>query len=158
MGQAVLAEERVEPYVARRNARLLNALPMERLTPVALAATRVRNILKAGEATRLVPTAHWRSPLEWLSQVQPALFQHEEERVLHQITGQLQERDTEAVGQFHSDAAFSLLEALTEPVNRFFDAVLVMAPDEAIRRNRLLLLAGVDSLYRSIGDFSRLVV
>jgi len=33
-----------------------------------------------------------------------------------------------------------------------------MAPDEAIRRNRLLLLAGVDALYRIIGDFSKLVV
>jgi len=158
VGQAVLAEEHVEPYVARNNARLLNELPVNRLTPVALAATRVRNILKAGEAARLVPTAHWRSPLEWLSQVQPALFQHEEERALHRMTGQLQERVTEAVGQFHSDAAFSLLESLTEPVNRFFDAVLVMAPDESIRRNRLLLLASVDSLYRAIGDFSRLVV
>jgi glycyl-tRNA synthetase beta chain len=90
--------------------------------------------------------------------VQPALFQHEEERVLHQMTEQLQERVTEAVGRFDSEETFSLLETLTEPVNRFFDAVLVMAPDEAIRRNRLLLLAGVDALYRIIGDFSKLVV
>lgn len=156
--QAVLAEERAEPFAVRANARMLNALPMERLIPVALAATRVRNILKAGEAVKLVPTATWRLPVEWLSQVNPSLFQHEEERILHEMALQFQGRIAEAATHFRSDEVFSLLEAFTEPVNRFFDAVLVMAPDEAIRRNRLLLLAGVDALYRYIGDFSKLVV
>lgn len=156
--QAVLAEERVEPFAARANAWMLNALPVERLTPVALAATRVRNILKAGEAAKLVPTAAWRSPSEWLSQVETALFQHEEERLLYEMAVQLQKKVAEAAERFHCEEVFSLLEAFTEPVNRFFDAVLVMAPEEAVRRNRLLLLAGVDALYRHVGDFSKLVV
>jgi glycyl-tRNA synthetase beta chain len=156
--QAVLAEERIEPFAARANARMLNALSMERLTPVALAATRVRNILKSGEATKLVPAVVWRPPLEWLAQVDTTLFQQEEEHTLHERTLQHQQQITEAAERFRSEEVFSLLEAFTEPVNRFFDAVLVMAPDEAIRRNRLLLLAGVDALYRYLGDFSKLVV
>ncbi|GIV16859.1 MAG: glycine--tRNA ligase beta subunit [Armatimonadota bacterium] len=156
--QAVLAEERVEPFATRANARMLNALPMEQLTPVALAATRVRNILKAGEAVKLVPTATLRPPLEWLGQVDTALFQQEEERVLYEMVLQSQQQIIEAVMCFRSEEVFSLLESFTEPVNRFFDAVLVMAPEEAIRRNRLCLLAGVDALYRYIGDFSKLVV
>jgi glycyl-tRNA synthetase beta chain len=156
--QTVLAEERIEPFAARAHAQLLHALPAERLTPVALAATRVRNILKASEAAKLVPTAVWRPAPEWLQQVETTLFQHEEERALHEMTGQLRKAIAEAAEQFRSEEVFSLLEAFTNPVNRFFDAVLVMAPDEAIRRNRLLLLAGVDSLYRTIGDFSKLVV
>lgn len=156
--QAVLAEERVEPSVAHSNARLLNALPLERIAPVALAATRVRNILKAGEATKLVPTADWRLPQEWLSQVEPDLFQHEEERILYELSGQVQKRVAEAAEQLRSEEVFSALESFTEPVNRFFDAVLVMAPEESTRRNRLRLLAGVDALYRYVADFSRLVV
>ncbi|MCS7310906.1 MAG: DALR anticodon-binding domain-containing protein, partial [Armatimonadetes bacterium] len=156
--QAVLAEERIEPFFARRNAHLLNGLPVERLTPVALAATRVRNILKSGEATKLVPTAAWRAPAEWLAQVDTAIFQHEEERTLHEIALHLQPRVAEAAAGAQSEGVFAHLERLTEPVNRFFDAVLVMAPEEATRRNRLLLLAGVDALYRYVGDFSRLVV
>lgn len=156
--QAVLAEERVEPRSARSNAHLLNALPAERLTPVALAATRVRNILKAGEATKLVPTATWQPPASWLQQVDASLFQHDEERALYETASQHQARIAEAASRLQTEEVFSLLEAFTEPVNRFFDAVLVMAPEEALRRNRLLLLAGVDTLYRYVGDFSKLVV
>lgn len=156
--QAVLAEEHVEPFAARANAHMLNALPTEQLTPVALAATRVRNILKAGEAVKLVPTATLRPPSVWLAQVDAALFQHDEERALYEIALQRQQQIVEAATRFRSEGVFSLLEDFTEPVNRFFDAVLVMAPEETIRRNRLHLLAGVDALYRCIGDFSKLVV
>ncbi|MEJ5252572.1 MAG: glycine--tRNA ligase subunit beta [Chthonomonadetes bacterium] len=156
--QVVLAEERVEPLVARSNAQMLNALPVERLTPVALAATRVRNILKAGEAAKLVPTATWQSPAGWLQQVDTSLFQHDEERALYEVASQHEARVVESAARSQADEVFSLLEAFTEPVNRFFDAVLVMAPEEALRRNRLLLLAGVDALYRYVGDFSKLVV
>ncbi len=156
--QAVLAEERVEPRAARSNAQMLNALPAERLTLVALAATRVRNILKASEATKLVPTAMWQPPASWLQQVDASLFQHEEERALYQTASRHEAQIAEAAARLQTEEVFSLLEALTEPVNRFFDAVLVMAPEEALRRNRLLLLAGVDARYRYVGDFSRLVV
>jgi len=156
--QAVLAEERAEPFAARANARVLNTLPMERLTPIALAATRVRNILKAGEAVKLVPTAAWQSPSEWLSQVDVSLFRYDEERALYELALQYRQQIADAAAAFQSEEVFALLERFTEPVNRFFDAVLVMAPEEAMRRNRLLLLAGIDALYRYIGDFSRLVV
>jgi glycyl-tRNA synthetase beta chain len=71
---------------------------------------------------------------------------------------QNQQQIAEAAAGFRSGEVFSLLEAFTEPVHRFFDAVLVMAPEEGVRRNRLLLLAAVDALYRYVGDFSRLVV
>lgn len=158
VAQAVLAEERVEPLTAWVNARLLNALPMERLTPIALAATRVRNILKAGETVKLVPTATWRPPAEWLQQVEADLFQHDEERALYDIASRQEARIAQSASRLQTKEMLALLEAFTEPVNRFFDAVLVMAPEEATRRNRLLLLAGVDALYRYLGDFSRLVV
>lgn len=156
--QAVLAEERVEPLLARGRACLLQALPTERLTPVALAATRVRNILKSGEASKMVPTGVWQAPAGWLQQVDPALFGHDEERTLYELAQSLQQQVADAAVHPDSEPLFSLLERLTQPVNRFFDAVLVMAPEEATRRNRLLLLAGVDALYRYLGDFSRLVV
>jgi glycyl-tRNA synthetase beta chain len=50
------------------------------------------------------------------------------------------------------------LATLADPVDRFFTDVLVMAEDEAVRRNRLSLLAGVVRLVRPIADLSRLVV
>jgi glycyl-tRNA synthetase beta chain len=50
------------------------------------------------------------------------------------------------------------LATLADPVDRFFTDVLVMAEDEAVRRNRLGLLAAVVRLVRPIADLSRLVV
>jgi glycyl-tRNA synthetase beta chain len=46
--------------------------------------------------------------------------------------------------------------ALAPAVTRFFDDVLVMAPDEALRRNRLTLAANVADGLRPLGDFGRL--
>jgi glycyl-tRNA synthetase beta chain len=42
-------------------------------------------------------------------------------------------------------------------VDRFFEEVLVMAPDPAVRANRLALLKAIRNLGLSIADFSRLV-
>ncbi|MDI6907864.1 MAG: glycine--tRNA ligase subunit beta [Thermoanaerobacterales bacterium] len=48
--------------------------------------------------------------------------------------------------------------ALRPPVDRFFDAVLVMAEDPAVRENRLALLAAVAALGQRVADLGRLVV
>ncbi|HEY2788798.1 MAG TPA: glycine--tRNA ligase subunit beta, partial [Gaiellales bacterium] len=45
---------------------------------------------------------------------------------------------------------------LVPAVNRFFDDVLVMAPDEAVRANRLTLVANVARALRRLGDFAQL--
>jgi glycyl-tRNA synthetase beta chain len=50
------------------------------------------------------------------------------------------------------------LSTLAAPVDRFFTDVLVMAEDEALRQNRLALLARVVRLIRPIADLSKLVV
>ncbi|MDW8162620.1 MAG: glycine--tRNA ligase subunit beta [Anaerolineales bacterium] len=45
---------------------------------------------------------------------------------------------------------------LIPPINRFFDEVLVMCEDQAIRRNRLGLLQRIVALAEGVADFSRL--
>jgi glycyl-tRNA synthetase beta chain len=52
--------------------------------------------------------------------------------------------------------ALELLAGLREPVDRFFDDVMVMADDEAVRNNRLALLAELRLLFLDIADISRL--
>ena len=56
------------------------------------------------------------------------------------------------------DEAFAHLARLADPVDRFFTDVLVMAEDEAVRANRLALLARVVELIRPLADLSRTVV
>lgn len=55
-------------------------------------------------------------------------------------------------------AAWRALAGLREPIDRFFDDVLVMAEDEAIRRNRLALLAAVDDLFLRLLDAQQIVI
>lgn len=54
------------------------------------------------------------------------------------------------------DAALEALASLAEPVGAFFEAVMVMAEDEAVRRNRLSLLAAIADDIRTFADFGKL--
>ena len=48
------------------------------------------------------------------------------------------------------------LASLREPVDRFFDDVLVMAEDDAGRGNRLALLSRLRQLFLHTADFSKI--
>jgi glycyl-tRNA synthetase beta chain len=52
--------------------------------------------------------------------------------------------------------ALQQLAALRAPVDEFFDDVMVMTDDEAVRNNRLALLSELRSLFLDIADISRL--
>jgi glycyl-tRNA synthetase beta chain len=54
--------------------------------------------------------------------------------------------------------ALEAIATLRPEVDRFFDSVMVMDPDETIRRNRLTLLNWVQSGLAGIADFSEIVV
>lgn len=49
-----------------------------------------------------------------------------------------------------------LLSGLAEPINGFFDGVMVMAEDETVRAARLALLNAVVEMSRTVGDLSKL--
>jgi glycyl-tRNA synthetase beta chain len=53
-------------------------------------------------------------------------------------------------------AALSTLAGMRDPVDRFFDSVMVMAEDAALRSNRLALLSRLRALFLEIVDLSRL--
>ncbi|HEX7028544.1 MAG TPA: glycine--tRNA ligase subunit beta, partial [Gammaproteobacteria bacterium] len=52
------------------------------------------------------------------------------------------------------EAALKRLAALRDPVDRFFDSVLVMAENEKLRANRLALLQLLNNLFTRIADIS----
>jgi glycyl-tRNA synthetase beta chain len=115
----------------------------ENFEPLAASFKRIRNILKqaAFEGGELNPE---------LLEAGPERELHEEaSRVLASVE---QHRRSDDYMQ-----SLAIIATLRPAVDRFFDAVLVNAPDEAVRRNRLALL---DRLYRqvsSIADFSEIV-
>ncbi len=54
--------------------------------------------------------------------------------------------------------ALDALVALKAPIDAFFNGVMVMAEDEAVRKNRLALLVRVRNLFRRYADFSKVRV
>ena len=53
-------------------------------------------------------------------------------------------------------SALSSLASLRAPVDNFFDEVMVMADDEAVRNNRLALLNRLRNLFLRVADISLL--
>jgi len=52
--------------------------------------------------------------------------------------------------------ALAVILTMKEPVDTFFDDVMVMVEDKALRANRLALLTAVSELFLKVGDFSRM--
>jgi glycyl-tRNA synthetase len=67
----------------------------------------------------------------------------------------------QAVGRLGADrevdATLTALQELRDPINAFFDQVLVMAEDEALRRNRLALVYAVAAIPDGVVDLSQVM-
>jgi glycyl-tRNA synthetase len=84
--------------------------------------------------------------------VDAALFTVPAESVLHEASAAV----TESLDRTDPNAVLHALAALAPAVNTFFDEVLVMAEDPAVRANRLALVAGVAGLAAGVADLSLL--
>jgi len=77
---------------------------------------------------------------------------------LHGAWRRIHPRLTEAADSKHYTLALAEIAALADPIDAFFDKVLVNAPDPVLRENRLALLERVSGSFRRIADFSLLVI
>ncbi len=88
--------------------------------------------------------------------ISEAALQQDEERALFTSLQQAI-KDIGSQGQTQDYAAvLGRLAALREPVDAFFDKVMVMADDEALRNNRLAMLARLRGLFLQVADISEL--
>jgi glycyl-tRNA synthetase len=55
------------------------------------------------------------------------------------------------------DAVMNALQQLIDPINAFFDQVLIMAEEEALRRNRLALVYAIASIPDGVVDLSQVM-
>ena len=55
-------------------------------------------------------------------------------------------------------AVLERLGSLKDPIDRFFEGVLVLDQDLTLRQNRLALLTRIAGLFARLGDFSRIVL
>jgi glycyl-tRNA synthetase beta chain len=125
----------------------LKALQAFRALPqaeaLAAANKRIRNILKqAGGAPATV--------------VDPALLREPAEQQLAREVEALRAQVEALLSAGNYAAALQALASLRPAVDAFFDKVMVMAEDTALRHNRLALLAGLSNLFLGAADISKL--
>jgi len=86
----------------------------------------------------------------------PALFEGPAEVALAEALAQAHAQAADCAGRGDYGALCGQLALLREPVDAFFEAVMVMADDAAVRRNRLALLTRLHRLFLTVADLSRL--
>jgi glycyl-tRNA synthetase beta chain len=80
------------------------------------------------------------------------------EKALHAALDDAREDVQPLLDERRYTDALSRLAALRKPVDTFFDDVMVMTDDDALRNNRLALLGALRALFLDIADISRLSI
>ncbi|MHA6829061.1 glycine--tRNA ligase subunit beta [Ralstonia pseudosolanacearum] len=141
--EAVVSQrpQRLDDIVARLEAvRAFAALPQAEA--LAAANKRITNILKKTDIT--------------IGSVQPQLLREDAERALHQAVATSEPHVHDAFARGDFTTALKTLAGLREAVDSFFDGVMVMADDTALRDNRLALLGELHGLMNRVADISKL--
>ncbi|MCJ8499980.1 glycine--tRNA ligase subunit beta [Desulfatitalea alkaliphila] len=131
------------PNVWQRAAALQALKGAPDFEPLAVAFKRAVNILRKAES---LPD---RSPA-------PTLFTESAEQALYDACGQVKGQVEAHLAAGRPDDALRIIATLREPVDRFFDEVMVMDEDPRLRDNRLALLQAIADLFGRIADFSKI--
>lgn len=86
----------------------------------------------------------------------PDRFAEDAERALGESFAAARSRIEDAVTRRDYAEALRCLTELREPIDRFFDEVLVMSDDDALRDNRLALLSSIADTVKGIAHFNLL--
>ena len=146
------AQDTVAAVLAQRPDRLddltdkLQAVESFKKLPEAAALSaankRVQNLLKKADTQ--------------LGAVNENLLQEDAERALFAATQALRPTVQNALAQHDFQAALTALAAVKPQVDTFFDNVMVMADDAAVKQNRLNLLNELSQLMNAVADISLL--
>ncbi|HEB51269.1 MAG TPA: glycine--tRNA ligase subunit beta [Desulfobulbus sp.] len=101
---------------------------------------RIRNIVKDNAET----------------EVDPGLLREDAEKALHETMEQVRRQAEPLLRARDYGHALEIMLQMKEPVDRFFDQVMVMDDDPEVRRNRLNLLTALGRLVLRVGDISRM--
>jgi glycyl-tRNA synthetase beta chain len=114
-------------------------------TPLAAAFKRVANIVRKSG-----------SELTKDATVQPGLLAEGAESQLHDVVQARSAEVRELMGHGDYARALESLAAIKPSVDKFFEDVMVMTEDTALRHNRLALLRACAGLFAQLADFARI--
>ena len=110
---------------------------------LAAANKRIGNILKKIKGD--LPTT-----------IDEQLLQEDAEKKLNDVLTTLDDKVQSLIDAANYQEALAELSTLRESVDQFFDDVMVMADDEALKNNRIALLNKLHNLFLQIADISKL--
>jgi len=129
----------------RRLAAVQTFARLEQAESLSAANKRIANILRqAGDPEGL--------------EVKTKKLEHDTEKALHNALTNAREKVAPMLEQRRYAEILNELADLRDPVDRFFDDVMVMVDDETIRNNRLALLGELRALFLDVADISRLSI
>jgi len=115
-----------------------------------------RNLLAGTKRAANILAAEEKKGTAIANAVDPALFRDAAETKLFEAIGEAETKAAKAIEAQDYSAAMAALAALREPVDSFFEDVLVNDEDEAVRANRLALLARIRAATGQVADFSKI--
>jgi glycyl-tRNA synthetase beta chain len=146
--KAVLGADAEDVVDAQQRAEAVKqVLHMHEFQAIGAACKRMRNILKQAEEKGIAPAAKFEDL--------PASAPEEKKLAAYvEVNGPKVEalRKKKEYGE-----ALMLLSTAREPVDAFFDKVMVMVEDAKLRANRLTLLRTLLKEFSTIADFSEIV-
>ncbi|EOW9346012.1 glycine--tRNA ligase subunit beta [Vibrio cholerae] len=144
--QAVLARNPTKPADFDQRVKAVSHFrALEEAEALAAANKRVGNILAKYDG-------------ELGEEIDLALLQEDAEKALAEAVEIMAEALEPAFATGNYQEALSKLAGLRAPVDAFFDNVMVMADDEALKKNRLTLLNKLRNLFLQIADISLLQI
>ena len=142
--EAVLA---VKPTTLTDFDQRINAVTEFRNLPeaeaLAAANKRISNLLKKVEG-------------DLSSSIDTKLFDVDAESALHQAMQDATSSATQAMASSAYSDALKALSTLRSPVDAYFDHVMVMADDDAVKANRLAMLGQLQSAFLQVADIGLL--
>ena len=142
--EAVLAQRPTRPLDFDARVRAVTAFrALPEAEALAAANKRIANILK--KTDEAIP-----------AQVDANRLQDEAEKQLYQQIATISDQVTPLFRQRDYPTALKALAGLRTVVDNFFDQVMVMADDAALRTNRLALLKQLRNLFLEVADLSLL--
>ena len=131
------------PHVWSRVRTLEKLKAQPDFEPIAVAFKRVVNIIKKADQ-------------DMDAVVNTSLFEDDSEKMLYDAFQDVSQKVTSSLAKGDFESALRDIASLREPVDAFFEGVMVMADDPALRTNRLALLGTIATLFNNFADFSKI--
>ena len=146
----------VEVFRAVRRVEENNPYEIYRRVQAVQSFSQSESAASLAETNKRVANILAKQDISALAEPDSKLFEDDSEKQLLEALNKTKNQVTDSLAKGDFAAALTEMSALQNPLEKFFDSVMVMAEDESLRHNRLALLSQVRALVLQVADLSEL--